>query len=76
MNIKNIRRYASKANFFLWTKVRLVNARSYNEVKSILVEEIERRESHLCDSPCEQNKIHEEKIQQAVNLLRLIRYCR
>lgn len=76
MTIKNIKGLARKANFYLWTKVRLVNARSYNEVKSILLEEIERRESHKCDSPCEQNKIHKEKIQQAVNILRLMRYCR
>lgn len=76
MNIKNIKGFARKANFSLYTKCRLVYAHSYKDVENILIEEIKTRESHKLVSSCEQNKIHEEKIQQAAKLLRLMRYCR
>lgn len=74
MNIKNIKELARKVNLSLWAKCRLVYAHLYKDVEDILIEEIKTRETHKLVSSYEQNKIHEEKIQQAAKLLRLIRY--
>ena len=72
MNIKNIKRYAKKMNFPVWTKCELVNARSYDNVKNVLRGEIMIEKLLLRNPSCGQRKICEERIQLAKNILRLI----
>lgn len=74
MNIKNIKRYAKRINFSIGVKYELFNARSYDEVKDILMVEIWLGKVGLRKSPYEQHKIYEERIKQAKNILRLIGY--
>lgn len=71
MNIKNIKEYARKSNLSGWTKYKLDNARSYDDVKDTFIGEIWTAENILLNFPHEQNKIYEERIQQARNILRL-----
>ena len=72
MNIKNIRRYVRKTSLSVWTKYELFNARSYDEVKDILMVEIWLGKAGLRKSPYEQHKIYEKRIRQAKNILRLM----
>ena len=74
MNIKNIKRYAKRINFSVWTKCELVNTRSYNDVKSVLEGEIIIGKLLLRNPECGQRKICEERIQLAKNILRLMGY--
>ena len=74
MNIKNIKRYAKRMNFSVWTKCELARASSYDEVKDILMVEIWLGKAGLRKSPYEQHKIYEERIQLAKNILKLMGY--
>lgn len=59
MNIKNIKEYAKKTSLSVWAKNELASTHSYNDVKNILIEEIEEEGIILRKSPCEQHKIYE-----------------
>ena len=72
MNIKNIIGYARKTSLSVWAKNELASAHSYNDVKNILIEEIEEEGIILRNIPYEQRKIYEKRIKQAKNILRLM----
>ena len=74
MNIKNIRRYVRKTSLPIWIKNELVNARSYEDVKNVLMVEIWLGKTGLRKSTYEQRKIREERIQLAKKILKLMGY--
>lgn len=74
MNIKNIKGYVRRSRFLPWTRTKIYTSSSYNDIKNILINQIEVDRSISYKLQDKKDNIFEERARQAEDLLRIMGY--